>query len=58
MDSTQKEQVMGVVRHIITFAGGLLVARGKLQPTEVETIAGIISAIVGVGWSFLAKTKA
>jgi hypothetical protein len=58
MDSTQKEQVLGVVRHLITFAGGYLVSRGKLSPTDVETIAGIGAALAGVAWSFLAKTKA
>lgn len=57
MGNLQQEQVLGIVRHIITFAGGALVARGKLSPTDLETISGIVAAIVGVGWSFLAKTK-
>jgi len=58
MDPTQKEQALGFVRHVITFAGGFLVSRGKLSPTDVETISGIVAALAGVAWSFLAKTKA
>ena len=29
----KKEQVLGVVRHVLTFGGGLLVARGLLDDT-------------------------
>jgi hypothetical protein len=57
MGNIQQEQVLGVIRHIITFGGGYLVSRGKLSPTDVETIAGIVAAIVGVGWSFYSKTN-
>jgi len=58
MPSVQQDQVMGVIRHFITFGGGYLVARGKLSPTDVETITGIVAAIAGVAWSFLSKSSA
>ena len=57
MPNVQQEQVMGIIRHVITFAGGYLVSRGKLSPTDAETIAGIVASIAGVAWSFLAKTN-
>ena len=53
--AVQHEQVMGIIRHFITFLGGYLVSRGKLSPTDAETIAGAVAGIGGVAWSFLAK---
>jgi len=52
-----KDQVLGLVRHVVTFFGGVLVARGKLEPGAVETIAGVVVTIVGAIFSFMSPEK-
>ena len=57
MNYINKDQFLGVVRHIVTFVGGILVARGKLDVGSVETIAGIVSTVAGLVLSFIAPEK-
>lgn len=52
-----KDQLLGIIRHIVTFVGGLLVAKGKLDPGAVETIAGIATAVMGFLLSVMAPEK-
>lgn len=52
-----KEQLLGFLRHIITFVGGILVARGKLDPVAVESIGGAIITLVGLGFSLMTPEK-
>lgn len=51
-----KEQILGVVRHLLTFFGGILVTKGLIDETIVTEIIGGISTLVGAIWSFIAKT--
>lgn len=57
MNYINKDQFLGVIRHIVTFVGGILVARGKLDVGSVETIAGIVSTVAGLVLSFIAPEK-
>lgn len=57
MLGVNRDQVLGVVRHVITFVGGILVARGKVDVEQVETVAGIVVTLVGLVFSFLAPEK-
>ena len=53
----KKEIVLGVVRHSLTFAGGILVAKGILeQGLLTEIVGGVMTAIGGI-WSVISKTK-
>lgn len=52
-----KDQVLGLIRHIITFIGGVLVAKGKIDISQIETIAGIVTTIAGFLFSMLAPEK-
>lgn len=52
-----KDQILGLIRHIVTFVGGILVARGKIDPTQIETIGGIIITVAGFLFSVLAPEK-
>jgi hypothetical protein len=47
--------VMGIARHILTLAGGYLVAKGTLDAAAAETLVGAGVAVVGVVWSVLEK---
>jgi hypothetical protein len=53
-----KEQVLGIVRHILTFAGGIVVSRGLLDDATVTAVVGAIITIGGAVWSMLAPEKA
>lgn len=54
-DDTTKAVILGVLRHILTLAGGFLVARGVLDESQVETLVGGAWAILGVLWSVVEK---
>ena len=53
-----KEQVLGIVRHVLTFGGGWLVAKGILDEGTVLEIVGAVITILGAVWSFIAPEKA
>ena len=52
-----QEQFLGLIRHIVTFAGGIIVARSHFDPGAVETIGGLVVTVAGMLWSFLAPEK-
>lgn len=51
-----KEQILGVVRHLLTFFGGILVTKGLIDETIVTEIIGGLSTLIGAVWSFITKT--
>ena len=55
---TQDTVLNGIVRHILTAAGGALVARGSLAESELELAVGAIITLAGVIWSAFAKRHA
>jgi hypothetical protein len=50
-----KEQVLGTLRHSLTFLGGLLVAQGLVDDTIVAELSGAIITLIGGIWSILVK---
>jgi len=50
-----KEQVLGVLRHSLTFIGGLLVAKGLVDDIIVTELSGAIITLIGGLWSVLIK---
>lgn len=52
-----KEQVLGVLRHVLTFAGGILVMRGYVENGLYEELTGAFVTLVGGIWSVIAKIK-
>lgn len=50
-----QEQFLGLIRALVTFVGGILVARGSADIATVETISGIAITLSGMVWSFAAK---
>ena len=50
-----KETVLGIVRHVLTFGGGFLVTKGVADAGEVTELVGAVAAVIGVVWSILSK---
>ena len=52
-----KEQLLGIVRHSITFIGGILVMKGLIADSMVEEIVGGVTTLTGTIWSIVNKTN-
>lgn len=52
-----KEQLLGILRHVLTFVGGVLVLQGWLDESMVQETIGAIATLVGTVWSVLDKKK-
>jgi hypothetical protein len=50
-----KEQLTGVVRHSLTFIGGLLVMHGYGDPDSWLAVVGSGVTLVGTLWSIFSK---
>jgi len=50
-----KEQVLGVLRHSLTFLGGILVAKGLVDESTFVELSGALITLVGGLWSVLIK---
>jgi hypothetical protein len=50
-----KEQILGIVRHALTFIGGIVVMKGLVDETMVTEIIGGVMTLVGVVWSVIDK---
>jgi hypothetical protein len=58
LTKTQDTVLNGIIRHILTAGGGILVSKGVLTDGGLEVAVGALIAIAGVIWSALAKEKA
>lgn len=50
-----KDQILGLLRHILTFGGGLAVAKGLMNDTQSTELIGALITVVGSIWSVLSK---
>ena len=50
-----KEQVLGIIRHALTFVGGILVMHGLVDETIVTEIVGGVMTLTGTIWSIIDK---
>jgi hypothetical protein len=51
----KKEQVLGIVRHGLTFIGGILITKGLIQDSLSEEIIGGVITLIGTVWSVFEK---
>ena len=51
----KKDQVLGVIRHILTFAGGFVVAKGFADEALIQEAIGGLVTIIGAIWSISSK---
>jgi hypothetical protein len=52
-----KEQIMGIIRHALTFVGGILVIKGITTEAISNEVIGAVITAVGAVWSII-KNKA
>ena len=52
-----QEQIYGVIRHVLSAVGGILVAKGVLEGGAWTELTGAAMALVGVIWSIVDKKK-
>ena len=50
-----KDIVLGIARHLLTAAGGALVAKGILDAGQAEIVSGSAIALLGVAASIIEK---
>ena len=53
-----KSAVIALLRHLLTFIGGTLVAKGILDATALTELIGAIISILSVTWMAVSKYKA
>jgi hypothetical protein len=51
------EQLQGIVRHVLTFGGGLLVTYGYITDLMYSELIGGSTALAGLIWSIISKNK-
>jgi hypothetical protein len=51
----QKEQILGLVRHGLTFIGGILVAKGLASEGQIMDMVGMLMTFIGTLWSVLSN---
>lgn len=51
----RKNQVMSIVRHTLTFVGGLLVAKGTLDEGTAHELGGAVVTVAGILWGLFDK---
>ena len=48
-----KEQVLGVIRHTLTFVGGILIVKGIATEAMTEEVIGAVITAIGAVWSLI-----
>lgn len=52
-----KDMVLGLVRHVLTFGGGLLASNGIIGSSDVEIGVGALVTLIGLAWSAFDKKQ-
>lgn len=52
-----REQVLGFVRHFLTFGGGLIVAKGYTDESTMVQMVGALITLIGGVWSIMSPEK-
>jgi len=52
-----KEELLGIVRHGLTFLGGIIITGGLLDAGLWAELSGGLLTVAGVIWSILDKRK-
>lgn len=47
----------GLIRHVLTGVGGVIIAKGLADDATIQTIIGGVMALVGLVWSLVNKRQ-
>lgn len=50
-----RDQILGVIRHVLTFVGGFLVTKGLVDDATLSQGIGALISLMGVVWSVVDK---
>ena len=53
-----EEQLLGIVRHSLTFIGGIFITKGLIDESILNEVIGGAIALTGAIWSIVVKNKA
>ena len=53
-----KAATLALLRHLLTFIGGALVAKGFIDTESLQEIIGAIITLLSVGWMTVEKSNA
>ena len=53
----KKEVILGIIRHTLTFIGGIFIYKGLIEEGLVQEITGSVLTLVGAIWSIFNKRK-
>lgn len=51
----KKEAVLGLVRHALTFFGGILITKGLIDESSIQEMSGSLITLIGGIWSVISK---
>lgn len=51
----KQEKILGIIRHTLTFVGGIVVMKGYVDEGAVTAIIGSLMTLIGTIWSVLSK---
>ena len=49
--------VMGLLRHVLQLTGGVLIARGVIDPTGWDLVAGTATSAATAGWYLYSRRR-
>lgn len=52
------ESIKSLIRHLLSAAGGYLVAKGLVSADQLPEIVGALATLVAAGWGIASKRKA
>lgn len=52
-----QEEILGIVRHVLTVGAGALVTDGILTGGDAKDGVGAIMVLIGIGWSIWQKRQ-
>ncbi len=50
-----KLSILGLIRHLLTFGGGILVAKGVVDEGTATELVGALVTVIGGAWSIYDK---
>jgi hypothetical protein len=51
----KKEVVLGIIRHVLTFVGGVLITKGIIDESTMQELIGSLGTTIGLIWSVIQK---